>query len=202
MPDHELVSSATSTPPSASIRSAAGARPAPAAPRPGRPVSRCASGVKHELHARLRRARRCRGRRTRRRARELGERPHRRLGVDEHGRAAAGNVDPALLGRTAASARGRRVPLDEDGLVLARLDTRHQAELVDELVDLGRGGADHLQVAGRGAPAAAARGCLLEAVDRRKRRQDVVAGDRDELGESAVVRHIAGLLRSPGWSGD
>ena len=76
-----------------------------------------------------------------------------------------------------------RVALGQEGLVLARLDPGHEPELVDQLVDLSRGGADHLHVARRGRLQRQLLERPREPVDRRERRQDVVAGDRDELGE-------------------
>ena len=74
----------------------------------------------------------------------------------------------------------------------------NSAELVDQLVNLRGGGADHLDIAGRGRLERQLLERAREAVDGRQRRQNVVAGDRDELSESAVVRHCTGLLRSPG----
>ena len=72
-----------------------------------------------------------------------------------------------------------------------------EPELVHQLVDLSRGGADHLYVARRRRLQRQLLQRPREAVDRRQRRQDVVAGDRNELGEVAFVRHGTGLLRSP-----
>jgi GTP cyclohydrolase IV len=122
---------------------------------------------------------------------ELGERTPGRVEVDAYARALAGD-EHALLAQLGSGASGQleRVDLGEGGLVAARLDPRHQGQLVEELAELVGGGVDHLDVARRRSfelqPAERPR----EPVHGGERGPQIVAGDGDELGEAFVGGHF------------
>jgi hypothetical protein len=91
-----------------------------------------------------------------------------------------------------------RVDLARRRVVAARLDPRGERQLVDQLRKLRSRSIDHLDVpVGRRLQASGAHERRREAVNRRQRRAQVVARERDESGEVVVVDHGSNLT---GWN--
>jgi GTP cyclohydrolase IV len=86
----------------------------------------------------------------------------------------------------------QRVHLGEGRLPAPRLDPRHHRELVEELPELLGSRVDHLHIAGGRLRQLEATERAREAVDGGKWRSQVVTGDRDELGKTAIGGHPAG----------